>query len=105
MSFTPSGFRRFLILGALSALILPLGIPLFVSAANLTPAERAALEQELTNVESHIAVQRQILDVQRQQSSSLQRDVTILNAQITEAQLSKLTPTLNNQNLSHVIAI
>lgn len=63
-----------------------LTLPLFVSA--LTVDERKAqLEQELNRVEQEIKVQSVLLQNQRQQSASIQRDVSILGTQINKAQL------------------
>ena len=72
-------------------------------AVELSPAERAALESQLSSIESQIAAQRKILDSARQQSASLQRDVAILNARIKEAQLSLQARNITIQKLSHEI--
>jgi membrane-bound lytic murein transglycosylase B len=99
--------RVFRIIGILCASLVLLaslfGSAGVLSAAELSPAERAALEFELRNIESQIAAQRKILDVARQQSSSLQRDVAILNARIKEAQLSLQARNLSIQRLSREI--
>lgn len=80
-----------------------LGITPSSKAAELSPAERAALETELRTIEAQIAAQRKILDGTRQQSASLQRDVAILNARIKEAQLSLQARNISIQRLSHEI--
>ena len=60
--------------------------PLLVSA--LTVEERRAqLEQELSKLELEIRLQSTLLQSQRQQSASIQRDVSILGTQINKAQL------------------
>lgn len=60
--------------------------PLFVFAA-LTPEERAALEQELAEVEREIAQNKSVLAGKQAERQSLERDVAILDSQVKEAQL------------------
>ena len=70
-----------------------LTLPLFASA--LTVEERKAqLEQELGQVEQEIKVQSVLLQGQRQQSASIQRDVSILGTQINKAQLQIKSKTI-----------
>jgi peptidoglycan hydrolase CwlO-like protein len=57
------------------------------SQADLTPAERAALEKELADIERQIQVQQGILTQKKGEGQSLARDIAILDAQIKGAQL------------------
>lgn len=61
-------------------------LPLATDAQQLTPAERARLEEEYAQLQKEIAEQQQILDATRAQKNTLQGDVTQLNAQIRQAQ-------------------
>jgi len=114
MSFTPPGRRclgRFLqikksrrvgivfviTVTALTLLILPSGAgfgaifrflePHQAEAADLTPAQQAALQAQLTQIEAEIQQQEGILTQTQAAGKSLQGDITILNAKIKSAQL------------------
>lgn len=60
--------------------------PLLASALTVDE-RRAQLERELNQVEQEIKVQSVLLQSQRQQSASIQRDVSVLGTQINKAQL------------------
>ncbi len=57
------------------------------SIAAPSEAQKRALEAELQEVEKEIAEQQKIVDQARQQTASIERDITILDAQIREAEL------------------
>jgi peptidoglycan hydrolase CwlO-like protein len=63
-------------------------------------AYRAQLQQQLTDLEAQIAQQQKILDVAQTQEVSLSRDISILNAQIKQAQLAIQARTLVIQQLT-----
>ncbi len=80
-------------------------IPL--SNAQLTPAERSALESELANLEKEIKAQELILSGQKNKSASLQRDIALLKAKIDTAkkkieqkdlQIKKIGSEIKNKN-------
>ncbi len=55
--------------------------------APLTPAQQAALQAELTDIENQITQQQAILTEKEGEGKSISRDIAILDAQIAEAQL------------------
>ena len=57
-----------------------------VQAQNLTPEERATLQAQYDELQKEIAVQQQIIKDTQAKKNTLQGDVTLLNAQIKEAQ-------------------
>jgi len=57
-----------------------------VQAQDLTPEERAALQQQYDALQREIAVQQQIITDTQAKKNTLQGDVTLLNAQIKAAQ-------------------
>lgn len=59
-----------------------------VAFAETTEEKEARLRSELSKIEAEQAETQKILDGARSQSASLQRDVTILNAEIKKAQLN-----------------
>jgi len=63
-------------------------------------ARRAALEAELSGIEKEIEAQRVILAAKQRETVSLERDVSILDAQISEAQLSIRARNLSIQKLT-----
>ncbi len=63
-------------------------------------AYRAQLQQQLQDLEAQIAQQQKILDVAQTQEVSLSRDISILNAQIKQAQLAIQARTLVIQQLT-----
>lgn len=69
------------------ALILMCSLLFGQVASALTDAERAALEQQLAQVEAQIARNKDDLSVTQKQRTSLERDVQVLNAKIQAAQL------------------
>lgn len=54
----------------------------------ITDSRRAQLETDLANLEKEIEAQQKILAAKQRESVSLERDVAILDAQISEARLS-----------------
>lgn len=64
------------------------GVAQTTSGQDAVAAHRAELEQSLANIEAEIAAQNTILAEKQKESASLQRDVAILNAKISSAQLS-----------------
>src|SRR3990167_2391707 len=60
--------------------------PHVVQAQDLTPQERAALQQQYDELMKEIAVQQQIIKDTQAQKNTLQGDVTTLNAKIKAAQ-------------------
>ncbi len=57
-----------------------------VQAQELTPQERAALQQQYDQLQKEIDAQQKVLDATRLQKNSLTGDVTALTAQINKAQ-------------------
>ncbi|OGG41171.1 hypothetical protein A2118_02440 [Candidatus Kaiserbacteria bacterium GWA2_50_9] len=57
-----------------------------VQAQDLTPEERAVLQAQYDELQKEIAVQQQIIKDTQAKKNTLQGDVTLLNAQIKEAQ-------------------
>jgi peptidoglycan hydrolase CwlO-like protein len=57
------------------------------SQQDLTPAEREKLERELADIEKQIQKQQAILTEKKTEGQSISRDIAILNAQISAAQL------------------
>jgi len=79
--------------------ILLVSMPFLVSAQELTPSQKLALEHELAQVE---AEQKQVeieLVKTQAQSSSLQRDVSLLNQKIKAAQLNIRAKNLKIESL------
>lgn len=73
------------------------------SAQELTPERRAQLEQELKRIEGEIDTQQKILQAKQQESVSLERDISILNAKIQEARLSIKARDLSIQKITQDI--
>ena len=69
------------------------------TVGGITDSRRAELEADLANLEKEIAVQQEILSAKQRESVSLERDVAILDAQISEAHLSIKARDLNIQRL------
>lgn len=78
-----------------------------VAQAQLTPAERSALESELAALEKEIKAQELILSGQKNKSASLQRDIALLQAKISAAkkkiqqkdlQIKKIGSEIKNKN-------
>lgn len=92
---------RFGLLFLILVMVFAIAVP-FARAQQvpLTPEQRAALEQELKQVEAQIAAQEAILKTQQAQSSSLARDIAILNAKIEKAKLDIRAKTILIQSLS-----
>ena len=55
--------------------------------ADLTPDQRAALQQQLVELQKEIQDQQNILDQKKTEGQSITRDISILDAQIKQAQL------------------
>ncbi|MDO8492100.1 MAG: lytic murein transglycosylase [bacterium] len=68
--------------------------------ASLSADRRTELQNQLSDVETQIAAQQKILDTQRKQSQSLQRDVAILDAKIAQGKLSIKARNLTIQQLT-----
>jgi len=73
--------------------------PLFASALTVDE-RRAQLEQELNKVEQEIKVQSVLLQSQRQQSASIQRDVSVLGTEINKAQLEIKSKNISITNIA-----
>lgn len=87
--YTRGMFRR--VATGLLLFILVCGSSLAISlhtaeAQNLTPLERAALQAQYDELQKEIAAQEQIIKETQAKKSTLQGDVTLLNAQIKAAQ-------------------
>ena len=67
-------------------------------------SRRAQLESELKGLEAEIAAQRKILEEKQQESVSLMRDISILDAKIKEADLSIKARNLSITKLSGEVA-
>lgn len=70
-------------------------LPLSAQAQTLTPEERARLQAEYDAIQKEIAEWQKVLDETRNKKSTLQGDVTALNAQINKAQAE-----INHRNLT-----
>lgn len=92
----------FIIAGVVgSALLLYSVSPLpIVHAQELSPTERADLEQQYSKLQDEIVEWQKILDATRAKKNSLQGDVTALNAQIAqaEAQIKQKNIAINRIN-------
>ena len=78
---------RFITIATLLAATVVFPARTFGQTAAEVNRRRAALETELQTVEQQIAAQTKLLQITQQQKSSLQRDLNILNAQISRAKL------------------
>ena len=76
-----------------------------VYAETLTPEQRRALQDQLDTLQKEIDQQQTILDAKRNQRVSLERDVSILTAQITQAKLSIKARNLAIQGLAEDIRL
>ncbi len=92
-------FGLFLLLAGSLFFTLPRG----AYAQELSPAQRAQLEEELRRLEGEIENQQKILQSKQKESVSLERDIAILNAKITEAKLSIKARNLSISKLSQDI--
>lgn len=72
--------------------------------AQLSPQERAAMEAQLANLEAEIAQQEAILNSQRVKSSSLQREIEVLRAELTQARARIRARELEITNLASEIS-
>ncbi|MEK7645475.1 MAG: lytic murein transglycosylase [Patescibacteria group bacterium] len=84
----------------LDALTTSLWLPQQLEAASLTPEQRVQLQSQLDGLEKEIDAQQSILDAKRTERVSLERDVSILTAQITQAKLSIRARDLTIQGLA-----
>jgi len=57
----------------------------FSQAQNMSPAEEARLRSELAKLEEEIKEQEKVLNIQRSQSASIERDVSVLITEINKA--------------------
>lgn len=71
-----------------------------LEAASLTPEQRIRLQSQLDTLEKEIDDQQAILDAKRNERVSLERDVSILTAQITQAKLAIRARDLTIQGLA-----
>lgn len=78
--------------------------PMAVHAQQSVSERRAELEKQLAQLEAEIKQQQQILDGKKNQRVSLERDIAILNAQITQAKLSIKARALVIERLNDDIA-
>src|SRR5690606_36241409 len=75
-------------------------IPSHFVSAQITDAEKAALEKQLAELEAEIKEQEAILGSQKVKSASLQRDVEILRAEINKAKSRIKAREIEIQSLS-----
>lgn len=95
-------------IGRAATAVLFLGLLMFTTSARAQTATgvdayRAQLQAQLDQIEGQIAAQQKVLDSAQQQDQSLSRDVSILNAQIKQAQLAIQARTLVIQQLTSSI--
>jgi len=79
--------RHFLVVLFLIVSFFTGSFSVFAQTAELTPAQRAALERQLSQIESEIRDQQNILDQKKTEGQSISRDIAILDAKIKQAQL------------------
>ena len=77
----------------------------FSQTANLTPEQQAVLRAELANIEQEIKDQQAILDTKTKQGASISRDISILDAQIKQAQLKIRAHEISINNLGKDIVV
>ncbi len=94
---------RFLCARFFVASICALSAPLLVFA-DMTPEQRAALQQQLSTLESEITQNQTKLADEQKQRASLERDVAILDSKIEAAQLAIKARNLTIQGLKSDIA-
>jgi membrane-bound lytic murein transglycosylase B len=75
------------------------------SSTDLTPAQRAALQAQLDELNQEIAQQQTILDQKKTEGQSITRDIAILDAQIKQAQLKIQAHNIAIQNLGKDITV
>lgn len=90
--------KRFFAVLALTAALLPLSV--FADAASDVAATRAALQNQLDQLNAQIAEQQQLLEQRQSESASFQRDVDVLNAQIQKDLLSIKARDLSIQGIT-----
>lgn len=73
--------------------------------AQLTPAQQAQLQAQLQQIEQEIIQQQQILTQKKGEGVSMSRDISILNAQIKQAQLKIQAHQLAIDNLGKDIVV
>ncbi|MEK7567542.1 MAG: hypothetical protein AAB513_01305 [Patescibacteria group bacterium] len=87
----------------ISILLFFLVFPLITNAqvsGQLSVERRVELERQLQDVEKQITDQQKVLEARQKESVSLERDVAILNAKISEAKLSIKARNLSIEKLS-----
>jgi len=93
---------------AIFTVVLTTGFFVFVSVVPLTYAEteterRARLERELQNVERQILTQQRLVEDTRAERQTLERDIKLIEGQITQAQLGIQARAIAIQQLSSQI--
>ncbi len=99
---TPKRFLGVLVISALSLLALSFIFYEYASAqatSNDVVSRRAQLEKDLATLEKEIEDQRQILTEKQREGVSLERDIAILDAEISKAKLSIKARIITIQNL------
>lgn len=97
---TMTRFKFFLIPLFILALILP---SVILHAQETPEQRRSRLEAELAQYEKEIVEKEKILSEQKQQTGSLQRDVSILTNQIAQAKLKIKARTISISNINSEI--
>ena len=82
----PSVLVAVFLLGLVAVSLAP-AVVLAETADNAKTAREAVLRAELAKVEAEIAANTKLLNAKRQESSSIERDIAILNYQINQAKL------------------
>ncbi|MBM2818303.1 MAG: 2 protein [Parcubacteria group bacterium] len=75
------------------------------TSADPISAKEEELKKELENIEKEILIQNEILKSKQRESVSIERDISILNAKIKEAQLNIKAKNLKISGLSKDIAV
>jgi len=95
--------RILLFFAVVFSLSMPSGIYLHAQASQNVSNRRAELQQELSEIESEIEVQRVFLKGKQKERVTLERDVAILDAKIDKSQLGIRKTDLNISGLSRDI--
>lgn len=75
------------------------------TTGDLVSAKEEELKKELENVEKEILIQNEILKSKQKESASIERDISILNAKIKEAQLNIKAKNIKIGGLSKDISV
>src|SRR3989344_6612487 len=81
------------------------GISTAQTAGDPVSAKEEELKKELESVEKEIKIQNEILKLKQKESVSIERDISILNAKIKEAQLNIKAKNLKISTLSKDISV